>query len=346
MPFSRIESIGAIQPQARLTTDEIMGGLVIPGKFKFELLTGIKSRQVCSPGEDSLSLAVNAAQCCLSHSGYLPAEIEGVISCSITRFKDGCNHFYEPSFSHFIRERIGATRALNFDVSNACAGMLTGIYIADTLIRQGVIKNCLIVSGEYISSLIHNAIKNIKNLASYELPSLTVGDAGAAVILEATEDKGAAISLSGFCSDTRYNDLCTARPRRRQPGASMKTKAGKIHDVSITQSVPVIKKALDSFELSYPDIDFLIPHQTSRSAILKGAKIYAHTFGGHPGEVVINLRNNGNTASTTHFLTLYRMLEDKRFKPDDRIVLLTFASGIVMGVLLFRPKHLLKRYGY
>ncbi len=346
MLFSRIESIGAIQPETSLSTDEIMSGLVIPGKFKFELLTGIQSRQVCSANEDSLSLALDAAQSCLNRSVYVPAEIECIISCSITKFKDGCNHIYEPSFSHFIKERIGAPEALNFDVSNACAGMLTGIYIADTLIRQGVIRNCLIVSGEYISTLIHNAIINIKTLSSNELASLTVGDAGAAVILEATEDKDSAISLSGFCSDTRYNDLCTARPRRRQPGASMKTKAGKIHEVSITQSVPVIRKALVSFGLSYTDIDFLIPHQTSRSAILKGSRIYAHTFGGHPGEVVINLRHNGNTASTSHFLTLYQMLEDKKFKPDDRIVLLSFASGIVMGVLLFRPQNLLNRYGY
>lgn len=346
MPFSRIESIGAIQPETRLTTDEIMSGLVIPGKFKFELLTGIKSRQVCSPDEDSLSLAVDAARSCLKRSAYLPAEIEGVISCSITKFKDGCNHVYEPSFSHFIKERIGAPGALNFDISNACAGMLTGIYIADTLIRQGVIRNCLIVSGEYISTLIHNAIKNIKTLASHELASLTVGDAGAAVILEATDDEDSAISLSGFVSDTRYNDLCTARPHRRQPGASMKTRAGKIHEVSISQSVPVLGQALASFDIRYSDIDFLIPHQTSRSAILKGAKTYAHTFGGHPGEVVINLRHNGNTASTTHFLTLYKMLEENRFKPGDRIVLLSFASGIVMGLLLFRPQHLLNRYGY
>lgn len=346
MPFSRIESIGAIQPETSLSTDEIMRRLVIPGKFKFELLTGIKSRQVCSPDEDSFSLASDAALRCLSHSRYLPHEIEGVISCSITKFKDGCNQIYEPSFSNYIKGKIGAPGALNFDVSNACAGMLTGIYIADTLIRQGVIRNCLVVSGEYISSLIGNAIKNIKTLASHELASLTVGDAGAALILEANDDKSSSISLAGFSSDTHYNDLCTARPRRRQPGASMKTKAGKIHEVSISKSVPVIQHALKSFGINYSDIDFLIPHQTSRSAILAGSRIYAHTFGGHPGEVVINLSLNGNTASTTHFLTLYRMLLDKRFKRDDRIMLLSFASGIVMGILLFQPKYLLDSYGY
>ena len=345
MLASRIESIGAIQPEATLSTDEIMTRLHIPGTFKFELLTGIKSRRVCSQSEDSYTLAVDAARKCLSHSRFQPGEIEALISCSITRYKDGYNQVYEPSFSLLIKEEIGSGQAINFDVSNACAGMLTGIYLADALIRQGVIRNCLIVSGEFITSLTENAIRNIKTLASHELASLTVGDAGAAVILEAATEDGSGISLAGFKSDTRYNDLCTARPQRGRPGASMKTKAKKIHDVSIRTSLPAIQDALKSFGISYSDIDFLIPHQTSRSAILSGARIYSHALGGCPGEIVVNLAQNGNTASTTHFLTLYQMLLEKRFKPDDRIMLLSFASGIVMGVLLFRPKQLLSRYG-
>lgn len=345
MLASRIESIGAIQPETVLGSDEIMSRLLIPGKFKFELLTGIISRRVCSRSEDSFTLAVDAAQKCLSHSKILPEAIDALISCSITRYKDGYNQVYEPSFSFLIKEKIGAGQAINFDVSNACAGMLTGIYLADALIRQGTIRNCLIVSGEFITSLTENAIMNIKTPASQELASLTVGDAGAAVMLEATTDDGSAISLAGFSSDTRYNDLCTARPKKNRPGASMKTKAKKIHEISIKKSLPYIKDALKLFGISYADIDFLIPHQTSRSAIISGERIYSHALGGHPGEVVIHLARNGNTASTTHFLTLYQMLLEKRFKPSDRIVLLSFASGIVMGILLFKPNHLLLRYG-
>jgi 3-oxoacyl-[acyl-carrier-protein] synthase-3 len=322
-----------------------MNRLHIPGTFKFELLTGIKSRRVCSQSEDSFSLAVDAARKCLGHSKIHPEEIEALISCSITRYKDGYNQVYEPSFSFLIKEKIGACQAINFDVSNACAGMLTGIYVADALIRQGVIRNCLIVSGEFITSLTENAIKNIKTLASHELASLTVGDAGAAVILEATTDPGSEISLAGFSSFTQYNDLCSARPSRRRPGASMKTKAKKIHEISINKSLPIINDALKLFGIAYSDIDFLIPHQTSRSAILSGARIYSHALGGRPGEIVVNLARNGNTASTTHFLTLYQMLLEKRFKPGDRIMLLSFAPGIVMGILLFKPYHLLLQYG-
>jgi len=345
MLYSKIDSIGAVQPESVLTTDQIMKRILIPGNFKFELLTGIKARRVCTASENSFSLAVDATRACLKHSRFQPKDIDAVVSCSITRYKDGYNQLYEPPLSFFIKEAIGASQAIHFDVSNACAGMLTGIYAADALIRKGTIRNCLVVSGEFISGLIESAIRTIRTPASKELASLTVGDAGAAVILEKTIDPGSAISFAGFTTFTQHNDLCTARPHRRFQGAAMKTKAKRIHEVSVSESLPIIRDALRSFGLNYSEIDYLIPHQTSRSAILTGARIYSDFLGGNPGDLVVNLSQNGNTASTSHFLALFDLLMNKKLKPDDRVMLLSFASGIVVGTVLIKPDGLVKKYG-
>ncbi len=342
---SRIESIGAYQPDKKLTTAEIMSRLLLPGKFKFELLTGIKSRRICSENEDSLSLALSAAQVCFGHSHLEPADIDLIINCSITRYRQQYNQLYEPSLSFLLKESIGAIGARYFDISNACAGMLTGVNIANQMIKQGKIRNALIVSGEFISSLIDHAIRNIKTPASQEFASLTVGDAGAAVILEACTEKESAIGLGGFSAVTKYNDLCIAQPTRRQPGADMKTKATKIHHISISKSLPIFEKAMEEQGFGYADIDWVIPHQTSKSAILSGIKSFAAHFGAHPRNTIINLAENGNTASTSHFVTLYQYLVNKKFKADDRIVLLSFASGIVFGLLAFKPQDLILRYG-
>jgi 3-oxoacyl-[acyl-carrier-protein] synthase III len=343
--YCRIESVGAFLPRKSLTTTEIMRSLRIPGSLKFELLTGIKSRNICQEGEDSLSLSLAAARKCLEHSAILADDIEAVISCSITRYKGGYHQLYEPSMSFHIKEGIGASRALYFDISNACAGMFTGILAAQNLIRQGSIKNCLVVSGEYISSLIDHAVRNVKTPASQELASLTVGDAGAAIMIQATNNKDESITLSGFETLSRYNDLCTAQPHPRYPGASMKTKAKKIHEVSIRESLPLVKDALRTLGIEYSNIDYLIPHQTSRSAILSGSRKYSATFGGQPKQVVINLSENGNTASTTHFVTLFQLLQKNTLKPDDLIFLISYASGIAFGIIAFKPKHLIVNYG-
>ena len=52
------------------------------------------------------------------------------------------------------------------------------------------------------------------------------------------------------------------------------------------------------------------------------------------GEIVYNL-DCGNTASTTHFLALHRCLLEGRIASGQRVLLLSFASGVVVGAVLF-----------
>jgi len=268
-----------------------------------------------------------------------------IINCSITKYKNGLSHLYEPSFSTLIRNNIGARRAITFDISNACAGMLTGVYIAEKFIRQGIIKTCMIVSGEYISNLCDHAIKNITTSLSQEISSLTLGDCGAAAIIERTADEKKGLIISGFTTLSNYSDLCTGRQNRNSPGGKMKTKAKKIHLAAISESVPVVRKALEKSCLSIGEIKWLIPHQTSRSSINSGANHYLNCFGEKPGQVVITLKETGNTASTTHFMALYKCLNERRFNEDDNVMLLCFASGLIIGVVIFKMNEMVYRYG-
>jgi len=341
----QIESIGVKIPGTQLTTSELMGKFKTPCIKKFGLMTGISERKICSAGEDSFSLAAGAAGNCLSHSKYRADQLDMIINCSITKYKDGLSHLYEPSFSVLIRKNIGATRAITFDISNACAGMLTGVYLAEKFIRQGVIKTCMIVSGEYISNLCDHAIKNITTSLSSEISSLTLGDCGAAAIIERTADEKRGLIISGFATLSKYSALCTGRQNRNSPGGKMRTKAKKIHQAAISESVPIVKEALERCCLSLSEIKWLIPHQTSRSSIISGANHYLNCFGQKPGQIVITLKDTGNTASTTHFLALHRYLNEKRFSEDDNVMLLCFASGLIIGVVIFKMNEMVYRYG-
>lgn len=341
----QFESIGVKIPGKIVTTQEIVDKINIPGIRKLGLLTGIRERKVCSEGEDSFSLAVGAAKDCLSFSKYRAEEIDMIINCSITKYKDGLSHQYEPTFSGLIKNSLGAEKAVTFDVSNACAGMMTGVYLAENFIRQGTVKTCLVVSGEYISNISDHAVKNIKTPLSSELSSLTVGDCGAAVIIERVGDNESGLVLSGFTTLSKYSNLCTGRQSRNNPGGFMKTKAKKIHQAAISESVPIVKMALEESGLSFDQVSWLIPHQTSRSSIISGAKLFQDYFGQQPGQVVINLKDTGNTASTTHFLALYRYLNEKRFKENENIMLLCIASGLIIGVAIFKINKLVALYG-
>jgi 3-oxoacyl-[acyl-carrier-protein] synthase-3 len=342
---SRIESLGLRLPSTRLSTAEIVASCRPGFRVDLERLTGIKERRVCAEGEDSFTLAIDAARDCLAHSRHEPSDIEVLINCSISRYRGRDSFCYEPPLSLVVKEAIGASGALHFDVTNACAGMLTGVSILNEFIRAGTVRCGMVVSGEYISSLSANATRRVRGLFSRELASLTLGDAGSAVILERAPDGSTGVEVCDLLTHARYDRLCIAEPCPDAPGGWMKTRARKLHKEAIRIGVSSMRKMFELTGYQPNDIDLVIPHQTAKRAILAGHAAAEAELGPYGGDVVINLEHYGNTASTTLFMALYQCLEQGRLRAGQRVLLMSYASGIVVGALVFKVDELAERYG-
>jgi 3-oxoacyl-[acyl-carrier-protein] synthase-3 len=124
----------------------------------------------------------------------------------------------------------------------------------------------------------------------------------------------------------------------------MHTHAREIHTAGIEEAVPRLREVLDAAGLSINDVDYLIPHQTSARAIEKAAAEFSGRLGGAPKHVVVTVDEFGNTASTTHFVALWKYLREGRFRSDDRILLLSLASGLEVGIVIFTVGELVERY--
>ena len=83
--------------------------------------------------------------------------------------------------SSAVVRAIGADNAMTFDISNVCAGMLTGVTVLNDWIRQGIVQRGLVVSGEYMSQLGQNAARHVRNIMSKELACLTLPPKGPAL---------------------------------------------------------------------------------------------------------------------------------------------------------------------
>jgi 3-oxoacyl-[acyl-carrier-protein] synthase-3 len=341
----RFESIGVKLPERRVTTRELMASLRHHTNIDLERLTGIRERRVCSDGEDSFTLAVDAARDCLARSAHPAAELDMIICSSITRYMGGLSNRLEPPLSLSIKEAIGAHAAVSFDLSNACAGMMTGVFLLNDFIRRGVIRRGMVVSGEYISGLGTNAAHDVRSILSRQLASLTLGDAGAAVIVERAPAGKAGIVLAGFTTISEHSRLCLGFPARHSPGAKMLTKARTIHKVAMEDAPPLLEEVLEESGLRLADIDWLIPHQTSARAIRAGERTLSERFGGGPRHMVINVEDFGNTSSTTHFVALHRLLTEGRIKAGDKLMLLALASGLEIGVILLVMDELQESHG-
>jgi 3-oxoacyl-[acyl-carrier-protein] synthase-3 len=330
----RIESVGVKLPAQRLTTRDLMNRTSHRTRIQLERLTGIHERRVVGPGENSFTLATGAARDCLAHSQHQAPDIEMLISTSITRSKGRSSQSFEPPLSLYVKQAIGATQAVNFDLSNACAGMLTGVFILQDLITQGEISCGMVVSGEYISHLSWNAARQIRSLFSKQLASLTLGDAGAAVIVERAPN-GSGIDVIGFTTLAEHSRLCLAFPSTVGPGGQMYTKSRKLHRVAIEDMAPLVAEVIGEAGIDLSEIDYLIPHQTSARAIRKGTQEFARRLGAEPKHMVVNLEEYGNTSSTTLFVALHKYLEEQRVRKGDRVMLLALASGIEIGIAIF-----------
>lgn len=342
---ARFESIGAALPAQRVTTRELMASTRHHTRIDLERLTGIREHRACGPDDSSLSLAIAAARDCLARSRYTAADLDMVIDASITRYADGTTHRFEPPLSLSIKEAIGAPAATSFDISNACAGMLTGVFLLADFVRRGAIRRGMVVSGERITGLGANAARDIRSIFSLQLASLTLGDAGAAVIVDRATDPGG-IVLAGFTTLAEHSRLCLGLPARSAPGARMFTRARKIHQVAMEVGPPLIDNILAQAGATLGDIDWLIPHQTSVRAIRSGEKVLSEHLGEHPKHVAITVDEYGNTASTTLFLALHRYLTDGAFRRGDKILLLSVASGLEVGVVLFAMDELEATHGH
>jgi 3-oxoacyl-[acyl-carrier-protein] synthase-3 len=240
----------------------------------------------------------------------------------------------EPPTGLAVAQAIGAGGATTFDVANACAGMLTGVLIVNNWIRAGRVRRALVVSGEYISQLGRNAARHVRSILSPELASLTLGDAGAAVLVERAGDARPGITLAAFTTIAEHSRLCLAYPSRHEPGARMFTKSRALQKAAIADTPIVLREALDEVGLEVGDIDHVIPHQTSARAIRSGTTVVERALGGRAVRAVVTVDRYGNTASTTHFVALAEELAAGRVRAGDRVALLAQASGLELGVVL------------
>ncbi len=335
-----IESIGTYLPFKEVSTADLLAGCVNDIGIPLEKLTGIKHRRVAAEGEFSIDLARQAVADCLSRSSYRPAEIDLLISCSISRYDGPDQKFvFEPSTAARLRDQCGLDNALAFDVTNACAGMFTGIAIADAFLQTGLIGRAMVVSGEYITHISETAQREIEGPMDPRLACLTVGDAGAAVILERGPNNRAGFHDIDIATLSRYAPLCIAKATGGpEGGAIMVVDSIAATAIAVKSAVPYVAAVMRRHGWRPEHSDHIVMHQTSESSLNDAVDAVNRMFGAgsaNPGNTIYNLAERGNTASTTHFVALKDHILNNRIRSGDNAVFGISGSGQTVGAALY-----------
>ena len=333
---TRIESLGLYLPEQEVSTGELVSGMPVKPEFDVERITGVKRRRVRSDGESAYDMAINAAEDCLSHSRCNPEDIDIIINASITRTKDGERCFYEPPMSLLFKEHLGAHQALNFDITNACAGMATGTYILDSMMKAGQVKTGMVISGECITPIAETAVKETSGEMNDQFASLTVGDSGASFIMDCHGSVEEGIDFIEFMTVAGYSDLCIGGPAKRDTGLAMYTNLQGMQAADTPGTISkfieeVFEKRGEPFEAA--EYDYIIAHQVSVSKNGKYIKSIKEHFNTEPPENLMVVQDLGNTSSTSLFVVLYAYLQNGRLKRGDRLLIIPVASGLNFGLM-------------
>ena len=337
-----VESLGVYLPEREVTTRAVVKGcrrrLLVP----LERMTGIRSRRMAGETEFSVDLAKGAVTKCLAASRHAPTDIDLIIAANISKQDSAVAYNVEPTTAAVLRQHFGLHGALAFDLGNACAGVFTAILIVDELIRRGDVQRAMVVSGEYITHLTATAQRELDGIRDPRLACLTLGDAGICLLLE----QGAGFDFIDLYTVPEHAKLCVAHSAESH-GAIMFTDSVALARAALTDVVPHFYSVVADGHVAL-DPDFIIPHQTSSTAIKQASRVTNRQFGRtvcHSGNVVDNLKHRGNTATTSHWVALNDLIDDTAVEPGQRVVFSITASGVTVGMAQYRVDEFARRGG-
>jgi len=335
-----IESLGVYLPPNEVSTADVLKGCKNRTWFPLESMTGIKTRRMAGDTEFSIDLAQKAVEECLSHSRYGTDDIDLLVCCNIARIDAAMQQSMEPNTSLQLKKLFGFKNAQVFDISNACAGMFTAVHLIETFINAGVARRGMVVSGEYITAITRTAQLEISGFLDPRLPCLTVGDAGAAAIIEAAPDDRCGFHELELFTLSKYSRMCIG-------GLTDQPHGGAIMHVPdpMKHTAVAVKHSVDQagslFQRSpwLPDqMQHLIMHQTSERSLRDGMQAINKAFGRNTctsENTINNLARRGNTATTTHFVALWDNMRSGRIKSHDNVLFGITGSGQTIGTGIY-----------
>jgi len=154
--------------------------------------TGIRERRIAGEDQATSDLGTNAALAALEDSGVSADELDLIVVATISP-----DTFF-PSTACHIQKKIGARKALCFDISAACSGFLYAMQVARHFLNFGTRRTALVIGAEKLSSMVNWEDRNT---------CVLFGDGAGAAVLQWREQADRKIVSTTLGSDGEQSDI-------------------------------------------------------------------------------------------------------------------------------------------
>lgn len=325
--YGQIAGWGAYLPPQVVSNDELEDRFgVKPGWI--ERRSGIRQRHIAGPNETTATMATEAGRAALARAGITAAEVDLVIVATSTP-----DHL-APPVSSLVQDSLAADGAPAMVLVTGCSGFVYGLCTAYQFIAAGTYRNILLIGAELISRFVD------WNDAS---TCVLFGDGAGAVVVQATDQS---CGMRGFVLGSDGSQAATimlpegaaAKPLDATTFAEgrhyLKMNGREVFRFASGVIGPACQAALAKAQLTYDDVDWIIPHQANLRIITAAARSMHLPI----DRFIVNIDRYANVSAASIPLALAENLDAGRIALDQTLLLVAFGAGLTWGALVLQPQ--------
>ncbi|MBA2321463.1 MAG: 3-oxoacyl-ACP synthase III [Deltaproteobacteria bacterium] len=286
-----------------------------------QALTGVGARRFWPEGTQISDAASQAGRLLVEKHGLPPKGIEALISTSVGK------DYLEPPIASLVAGDLGlGAGCVNYDVSHACLGFMTGMTHVANLIELGQIECGLVVAGESSRIVTEGTIRKLlqpnvdfrtfgENLATLTLGSM----ATAALLVHEKHSRHGHRLLGGATrSATQHSRLCLGTH------TEMKTDAPTLLREGVDLAERTFADARKELGLEVAGVKEFVLHQVGKA----NHDALTQRLGLPPDRALRLYPEFGNVGAAGVPFTLATAIERGRVQGGDVAMLLGIGSGL------------------
>jgi 3-oxoacyl-[acyl-carrier-protein] synthase III len=320
-PTASIIGTGSSLGSERITNVHLAGRFNVSDEW-LTSRTGIKERRRASSKEFTSTLAIRASREALLVADLSPEELDLIICATVTP-----DYLQMPATACVVQAKLGASKAVAFDLGGACAGFVFGLDVARGFVTSGAYKNILVIGVDLMTRVVDSTDVNT---------AILFGDGAGAAVVAAREGARGILATHMGSDGTRGNLLLTPAGGSRLPVTEdtvssglhfMQMRGSELFKLAISTMLKSCRIVLKRADVLLDDIDHLIPHQANQRI----TEAVADKLGIAPSKAFSNIEKIGNTGAASIPIALDHCLRSGRSKPGDIFLLTAFGGGISWG---------------
>ena len=317
---------GSYVPERILSNDDLQKVLDTNDEWIYKR-TGIKERRIAAPDVNASDLAKGASLRAMEMAGISAADLDLIIMTTMT--PDTCC----PAGANWLEAKLGAERAVSFDVTAACCGFLFGLSVAEQYLKAGTYKTVLVAAVEIMSRTLDWTDRE---------SCILWGDGSGAAVLRAydelPEDKHEVLSVHIHTDGASGENLLLPGGGSRTTPISYESVDKKLHTLRMIKANESVRVAVRRFAeaaeeatsfngVSLADVKWVIPHQANLRILQQLAKRLDVPM----EKVFLTIEKYGNISSATVPIALDEAVRGGSIQKGDYIVLTAFGGGLTWG---------------